>query len=157
MLAKKRRKETLSNRTATTSATPTPEPRKKIVAFLNSLCSETPKNAIKKSTEKKVKQLLLFWSCGKCTSLSSFFSLCHAPPLAKVNAEHRGSWWWWKWQIPNRQVRQGLHPAWLGAKGRRRKKTKKRGYLPTYLFLRFFEIFRSDFRKHFYGVFGLLM
>jgi hypothetical protein len=37
------------------------------------------------------------------------------------------------------------------------KKKKKTG-VPTYLpFLRFFEIFRSDFRKYFYGVFGLLM
>jgi hypothetical protein len=34
---------------------------------------------------------------------------------------------------------------------------KKRGYLPTYFFLRFFEIFRFDFRKYFNGVFGLLM
>jgi hypothetical protein len=34
------------------------------------------------------------------------------------------------------------------------KKKKRRTYLP---FLRFFAIFRSDFRKHFYGVFGLLM
>jgi hypothetical protein len=42
-------------------------------------------------------------------------------------------------------------------KGRQRKKRKKTTYLPTYLFLRFFEIFRSDFRKYFYGVFGLLM
>jgi hypothetical protein len=42
-------------------------------------------------------------------------------------------------------------------KGRSIKKNKKRGYLPTYLFLRFFEIFRSDFRKYFCGVFGLLM
>jgi hypothetical protein len=41
--------------------------------------------------------------------------------------------------------------------GALKKKKKKRGYLPTYLFLRFFEIFRSDFRKYFYGVFGLLM
>jgi hypothetical protein len=39
-------------------------------------------------------------------------------------------------------------------KGRQR---KKKTYLPTYLFLRFFEIFRSDFTKYFYGVFGLLM
>jgi hypothetical protein len=42
-------------------------------------------------------------------------------------------------------------------KGRRRKK-KKKSDVPTYLpFLRFFEIFRSDLRKYFYGVFGLLM
>jgi hypothetical protein len=35
---------------------------------------------------------------------------------------------------------------------------KKKSDVPTYLpFLRFFEIFRSDFRKYFYGVFGLLM
>ena len=38
------------------------------------------------------------------------------------------------------------------------KKIDVRTYLPTYLpFLRFFEIFRSDFRKYFYGVFGLRM
>jgi hypothetical protein len=36
------------------------------------------------------------------------------------------------------------------------KKKKKKG-VPTCLFLRFFEIFRSDFRKYFYGVFGLPM
>jgi hypothetical protein len=39
----------------------------------------------------------------------------------------------------------------------KQKTNKKAAYLPTYLFLRFFEIFRSDFRKYFYGVFGLLM
>jgi hypothetical protein len=37
-------------------------------------------------------------------------------------------------------------------------KKKKESDVPTYLpFLRFFAIFRSDFRKYFYGVFGLLM
>jgi hypothetical protein len=40
--------------------------------------------------------------------------------------------------------------------GTEEKKPKNGGtYLPT--FLRFFEIFRSDFRKYFCGVFGLLM
>jgi hypothetical protein len=39
-----------------------------------------------------------------------------------------------------------------------KKNQKKATYLPTYLpFLRFFEIFRSDFRKYFYGVLKLLM
>jgi hypothetical protein len=38
-----------------------------------------------------------------------------------------------------------------------RKEEKKATCLPTYLFLIFFEIFRSDFRKYFYGVLGLLM
>jgi hypothetical protein len=38
----------------------------------------------------------------------------------------------------------------------KKKKKKRRTYLPTF-FLRFFEIFRSDLRKYFYGVFGLLM
>jgi hypothetical protein len=43
-----------------------------------------------------------------------------------------------------------------GAEGRRRR--GKKSDVPTYLlFLRFFAIFRSDFRKYFYGVFGLLM
>jgi hypothetical protein len=38
------------------------------------------------------------------------------------------------------------------------KKKKQKNDVPTYLpFLRFFEIFRSDFRKHFYGGFGFLM
>jgi hypothetical protein len=50
-------------------------------------------------------------------------------------------------------------PCWASLrqlKGRSRK--KKKSDVPTYLpFLRFFEIFRSDFRKYFYGVFGLLM
>jgi hypothetical protein len=42
-------------------------------------------------------------------------------------------------------------------KGRRRKKRKKSD-VPTYLpFLRFFAIFRFNFRKYFYGVFRLLM
>jgi hypothetical protein len=37
-------------------------------------------------------------------------------------------------------------------------KGKKKHDVPTYLpFLRLFEIFRSDFRKYIYGVFGLLM
>jgi hypothetical protein len=43
------------------------------------------------------------------------------------------------------------------AQGDEKKKKKKATYLPTYLSLRFFEIFRSDFRKYFYGVFGLLL
>jgi hypothetical protein len=44
----------------------------------------------------------------------------------------------------------------LGRKGRQIK--NKKTDVPTYLlFLRFFEIFRSDFRKYFYGVFGLLI
>jgi hypothetical protein len=35
---------------------------------------------------------------------------------------------------------------------------EKKSDVPTYLpCLRFFEILRSDFRKYFYGVFGLLM
>jgi hypothetical protein len=35
---------------------------------------------------------------------------------------------------------------------------KKKSDVPTYLpFLSFFEIFRPDLRKYFYGVFGLLM
>jgi hypothetical protein len=38
------------------------------------------------------------------------------------------------------------------------KKKKQKTGVPTYLpFLRFFEIFRSDFRKYVFGVFGLLM
>jgi hypothetical protein len=36
-------------------------------------------------------------------------------------------------------------------------KKRKTGVPTYYLFLRFFEIFRSGFRKYFYGVFGLLM
>jgi hypothetical protein len=37
-------------------------------------------------------------------------------------------------------------------------KKRKKNDVPTCLpFLRFFEIFRFDFRKYFYGVFGLLM
>jgi hypothetical protein len=39
-----------------------------------------------------------------------------------------------------------------------KKKATYQWYLPTYLpFLRFFEIFRSDFQKYLYGVFGLPM
>jgi hypothetical protein len=43
--------------------------------------------------------------------------------------------------------------------GAPKKEEKKTTYLPAYmiLFLRFFESSRSDFRKHFYGVFGLIM
>jgi hypothetical protein len=38
------------------------------------------------------------------------------------------------------------------------KKKKEKSDVPTYLpFLRFFELLRSDFRKYFYGVFGILM
>jgi hypothetical protein len=45
----------------------------------------------------------------------------------------------------------------MKVQGAPKKKTQKTG-VPTYLpFLRFFEIFRSDFRKYFYGAFGLLM
>ena len=46
---------------------------------------------------------------------------------------------------PNDPMNQGPR----GAKERNKKAT----YLPTY----FFEFFRSDFRKYFNGVFGLLM
>jgi hypothetical protein len=43
------------------------------------------------------------------------------------------------------------------ARGAEEKK-KRRTYLPTFFpFLRFFEIFRSDFRKYFYRVFELIM
>jgi hypothetical protein len=45
----------------------------------------------------------------------------------------------------------------IADKGHLRKKRKKATYLPTYLFLRNFEIFRSDFRKYVFGVFELLM
>jgi hypothetical protein len=50
-------------------------------------------------------------------------------------------------------------PLAADSRGAEEKKRKKRRtchgtYLP---FLRFFEIFRSEFRKYFYGVFGLLM
>jgi hypothetical protein len=55
-----------------------------------------------------------------------------------------------------RKAKQPAEPISQKARGAEGKK-KKRGYLPTYLFLSFFEIFRSDFRKYFYGVFGLLM
>jgi hypothetical protein len=54
-------------------------------------------------------------------------------------------------QIAQLRIRGGR--SWQGAP---KKKTKND--VPTYLpFLRFFEIFRSDLRKYFYGVFGLLM
>jgi hypothetical protein len=55
-------------------------------------------------------------------------------------------------------MRHGGHgDQWGWGQGAPKKKKQKTG-VPTYLpFLRFFEIFRSDFRKHFYGVFGLLM
>jgi hypothetical protein len=51
-------------------------------------------------------------------------------------------------------ARSTKHPR--GAEEKKKKK-KKATYLPTYLFLRFFEILRSDFRKYLYGVFGVLM
>jgi hypothetical protein len=42
--------------------------------------------------------------------------------------------------------------------GAPKKEKKKKRDVPTYIpFLRFFKIFRSDFRKYCYGVFGLLM
>jgi hypothetical protein len=47
--------------------------------------------------------------------------------------------------------------AFLSKGKGRRNKTKKTTCLPAYLFLRFFEVIRSDFRKCFYGVFGLPM
>jgi hypothetical protein len=52
---------------------------------------------------------------------------------------------------PTKQGPRGKGP------GAPKEKEKKATYLPTCLFLRFFEILRSDFRKHFYGVFRLLM
>jgi hypothetical protein len=42
-------------------------------------------------------------------------------------------------------------------KKKRRRKSDVPTYLPPTFFLRFFEIFRSDFRKYLYGVFGVLM
>jgi hypothetical protein len=61
------------------------------------------------------------------------------------------------WQIATKCTKWGVCTAHLADhKGRRRR--KKKSEAPTYLpFLRFFEIFRSDFRKYLYGVFGLLM
>jgi hypothetical protein len=38
-----------------------------------------------------------------------------------------------------------------GALKKKKRKEKRRTYLPTYLFLRFFEVFRSGFGKYFYG------
>jgi hypothetical protein len=53
----------------------------------------------------------------------------------------------------HRTARVRVGRPWQGAP-----KKKKKNDVPTYLlFLRFFEIFWSDFRKYFYGVFGLLM
>jgi hypothetical protein len=50
-------------------------------------------------------------------------------------------------QAKNRGLWLGPGGVWQGAP---KKKKKKATYLPTYLpFLRFFEIFRSGFRKHF--------
>jgi hypothetical protein len=56
-------------------------------------------------------------------------------------------------------VRQNFAPDFRPNKGQEapKKKKEKSDVLPTYLFLRFFEIFRSDFRKYFYGVLGLLI
>jgi hypothetical protein len=46
----------------------------------------------------------------------------------------------------------------LGPKKQGAPKKKKKADVGTMVpFLRFFAIFRSDFRKYFYGVFGLLM
>jgi hypothetical protein len=61
------------------------------------------------------------------------------------------------WQLAaGSEVRKRKPVAKGGAQGAPKKK-KKTG-VPTYLpLLIFFEIFRSDFRKYFYGVFGLLM
>jgi hypothetical protein len=47
---------------------------------------------------------------------------------------------------------QGSRPS-RGAEENKKKKSD----VPTYLFLRFFEVFGSDFRKYFNGVFGLPM
>jgi hypothetical protein len=55
---------------------------------------------------------------------------------------------------------RGLGTSFLFPGGRQGapKKKKEKSDVPIYLpFLRFFEIFRSDFRKHFYGAFGLLI
>jgi hypothetical protein len=67
---------------------------------------------------------------------------CKGPPGEKKSV---APWW----------VGGPRRPKTRGAEEKKRK--KRRTYLPTYLFLRFFEIFRSDFRKYFYGVFGLRM
>jgi hypothetical protein len=62
----------------------------------------------------------------------------------------------------SRQLVQGSEGGRAGerkcrAQGAPKKKNKKSD-VPTYLpFLRFFAIFRSDFRKYFYGAFGFLM
>jgi hypothetical protein len=48
-------------------------------------------------------------------------------------------------------------PLLSATNGPTRRRRKKKSDVPAYLFLRLFEIFRSDFRIYFYGVFGLLM
>jgi hypothetical protein len=46
----------------------------------------------------------------------------------------------------------------VGSRFTRGAEEEKKNDVPTYLlFLRFFEIFRSDFRKKNYGVFGSIM
>jgi hypothetical protein len=69
---------------------------------------------------------------------------------------------WRRWPVccgcGLRCLANGKQNLLFGATGAPKKKSKKkrRTYLPTF-FLRFYAIFRSDFRKYFYGVFGFLM
>jgi hypothetical protein len=71
--------------------------------------------------------------------------ICRRLPPHNCAAAHR-----------NKKHEPGHLPCIQGAP-KPKKKNKKTG-VPTYLpFLRFFEIFRSDFRKYFNGVFGLLV
>jgi hypothetical protein len=63
------------------------------------------------------------------------------------------------WHLPPRpktKTKTKTKNKALTCKGRPRGK-KNATSLPTYLFLRFFEIFWSGFRKYFCGVLGLLM
>jgi hypothetical protein len=64
------------------------------------------------------------------------------------------------WTEEGRETKSAMAMAQAqGAPKKEKKRRKKRRtylYAPTYLFLRFFEIFRADFRKYFYGAFGLL-
>jgi hypothetical protein len=54
--------------------------------------------------------------------------------------------------------RRGITEALTGTRGaeEKRKKSDVPTFLP-FLRLRLFEVLRSDFRKYFYGVFGLLV
>jgi hypothetical protein len=150
-----------------------------LMVFLGSSCRETAKNAIKiismgKDERKKVVFSQLFRPKVFVIDFPQkvFYGVFELPllrnaknaikKLKKLKKKQKGTY------LPDLLAICQIYPRFIffflrrpsvpSPKGSRKKKRKRKSDVPTYLpFLRFFEIFRSGFRKYFYGVFRPLM